>query len=68
MKQGSALPPGTIEKDCTGMVKHLLDLPPDRGMIHYQWEVTEDIQDATPNVEFGWFGFIPMVILRGLWG
>jgi hypothetical protein len=52
------------EVDCTHMVAHLEDLLPDRRQIHYQWEITEDIQEHAPNLEWGWFGFIPMVIYR----
>lgn len=48
------------EADC----RHLVDMPPERGMIQYQWEVTEDIQDDQPYLEWGWWGFIPMVLLR----
>ena len=35
-----------------------------RQKLIYQWEITEDIQDHSPYLEFGWYGFIPLVIFR----
>lgn len=35
-----------------------------RAKLLYQWVVMEDIQDHQPYFEFGWYGFIPLVIFR----
>jgi len=35
-----------------------------RAKLLYQWEITEDIQDHSPYLEFGWYGFVPLVIFR----
>jgi hypothetical protein len=35
-------------------------------MKQYQWAITEDIQDSQPHLEWGWAGFVPLVIYRGL--
>jgi len=34
-------------------------------MLKLIWEQMEAMQDKYPYLEFGWFGFIPMVLLRG---
>ena len=48
-------------------LSHLVPpMPPDRGMIQYQWEVTEDLQDNMPYFEWGWHGYVPMILFRGL--
>jgi hypothetical protein len=35
-----------------------------RAKILYQWQITEDIQDHSPYLEFGWYGFVPLIIFR----
>ena len=35
-----------------------------RGNIWFMWTVMEDIQEHQPYFEFGWFGFVPLVIFR----
>lgn len=30
----------------------------------YQWEVMEDIQDNMSYHEWGWYGFVPLLIYR----
>ena len=49
---------------------HLVSQPNDdenRHRLLYQWTVTEDIQDHSPYLEWGWWGFIPMIIQRDLY-
>lgn len=35
-----------------------------RANLIFQWDTMEDIQDYSPYLEFGWYGFIPMIIYR----
>jgi hypothetical protein len=30
----------------------------------FQWTVMEDIQDHSPYLEFGWYGFVPLILFR----
>lgn len=51
-----------IEVDCTHLVPKQEIF--ENSMALYQWTVTEDIQDHSPYVEWGWYGFVPMIIQR----
>jgi hypothetical protein len=42
-----------------------LELHPE-PMRQFQWDITEDMQDHQPYLEWGWAGFVPLVIYRGL--
>jgi hypothetical protein len=40
------------------------DRQAEKDRVLYHWKITEDIQDAMPYLEWGWFGFVPMIIYR----
>lgn len=42
----------------------IIDMQPDRGRIYLHWEVTEDLQEVMPYFEWGWDGYVPMVLYR----
>ena len=50
------------EVDCTHLVPKQEIV--ENTLALYQWEVTEDIQDHSPYIEWGWHGFVPMIIQR----
>jgi hypothetical protein len=50
--------------DLDPFIDRVIDMEPERGLIYYHWEVTEEIQDALPYNEWGWDGFIPMLLFR----
>jgi len=35
-----------------------------RQFLQAQWQITEDLQNAYPYCEIGWYGFIPCMILH----
>jgi len=55
-------PNGMTEVDCTHLVPKQEIV--ENTLALYQWEVTEDIQDHSPYIEWGWYGFVPMIIQR----
>ena len=32
--------------------------------LHIQWDTMEKMQDAMPNVEWGWYGYVLMLFYR----
>ena len=42
----------------------VVNIDADRARLLFQWEITEDIQEACPHQEFGWWGFVPLIINR----
>ena len=45
-------------------LQSLTDMDNDRATLYIQWDTMEKIQDATPNVEWGWGGFNLMLFYR----
>lgn len=54
------------EVDRTQFIRDWMDACEDseRSRILYQWEISESIQESNPFVEWGWDGFVPVIIHR----